>query len=80
MLFTCTLALICPAGEGGLSVKHELLGQTARYLVGQNKQEEYLWKSASKRLSLTLDCGHEGRICEVLQEDGCSSMYRVMIA
>jgi hypothetical protein len=26
-------------------------------------------------LSLTLERGHDGRICEVLREDGCSSMY-----
>jgi hypothetical protein len=26
-------------------------------------------------LSLSLERGHEGRIREVLQEDGCSSMY-----
>jgi hypothetical protein len=26
-------------------------------------------------LSLSLERGHEGRICAVLQEDRCSSMY-----
>ncbi len=61
-------------------MKHELLEQTARYWVGQNKQGRYLWKRASKRFSLTLERGHEGRIREVLQADNRSSMYKVMIA
>ncbi len=63
----------------GLSVKHELLEQTARYWVGQSKQEIYLGKRTSRRLSLTLDRGHEGRISEVPQEDGHSSIYRIII-
>jgi hypothetical protein len=43
--------------------------------VGQSKQE-YTWgKRTSKRHSLPLDRGFEGRIREMLQEDGCSSMY-----
>ncbi len=50
----------------GLSMKHEPLEQAARYWVGQSKQEIYLGKRTSKRLSLTLDQGHEGRIHEVL--------------
>jgi hypothetical protein len=56
------------------------LEQTARKWVGQSKQEIYLGKGTSKRLSSTLDLGHEGCICKVLQEDGCSSMDKVMIA
>jgi hypothetical protein len=58
-----------------LSAKYEPLEQTARYWVGQSKQE-YTWgKRTSKRFSLTPDRGHEGRIHEVLQEDLFSSMY-----
>ncbi len=59
-----------------MSVKYEPLRQTARHWAGQSKQEIYLGKRTSKRLSLTLDRGHVGRIHEVLQEDGRSSMYK----
>ncbi len=79
MLFTCTLVLSRQSVRKGLSVKHEPLEQTARYWMDQSKQETYLGKTTSKRLSLTLDRGNEGRIREVLQEDDCSSMYRIMI-
>jgi hypothetical protein len=42
--------------------------------VGQSKQGIHLGRKTNRRLSLSLDRGHEGRIREVLQEDGCSSM------
>jgi hypothetical protein len=58
-------------------VKHESLGQTARYWVGQGKQGRYIWKRNGKRFSLTRGRGHDGRIREVLQESSCSSMYKV---
>ncbi len=61
----------------GLSVKPDLLEQTARYWVGQGKQGMRLKRRANRRLSLSLDRGHEGRIRKVLQEDGCSSMYEL---
>ncbi len=61
----------------GLSVKSNLSEQTARYWMGQVKQEAHLERETSRRLSLSLDQGHEGRIREVLQEDGCSSMYQL---
>ncbi len=79
VLFTCTLVLNRQLVRKGLNVKHEPLEHTARYWVGQSKQEIYLGKRTSKRLSLTLDRGHEGRIREVLQEDGRSSMYEIII-
>jgi hypothetical protein len=79
VLFTCTLVLSRQSARKGLSAKYEPLEQTARYWVGQSKQE-YTWgKRTNKRHSLTLDRGHEGRINEVLQEDGRSSMYRTII-
>jgi hypothetical protein len=80
MLFTCTLVLSHPVSKEEVEWEHEPLEQTARYWVGQSKQEIYLGKGTSKKLSLILDRGHEGRIREVLQEDGRSSMYKVMIA
>ncbi len=68
MLFTCTLVLSCPAGKGGFECETWVVEVTARYWVGQNIQEGYLWKRASKRFSIILDWGHAGRIREVLQE------------
>ncbi len=62
----------------GLSVKLDPLEQTAKYWVGQSKQGIYLGKETNRRLSLSLDWGHEGGIREVLQEDGRSSMYKVI--
>jgi hypothetical protein len=61
----------------GLSVKSDPLEQTARYWMGQGKQKAHLEREASSRLSLSLDRGYEGRIREMLQEDGCSSMYEL---
>jgi hypothetical protein len=58
-------------------VKHESLGQTERYWVGQDKQGRYMWKRAGKRFSLTRGRGQDGRIREVLQESSHSSMYKV---
>jgi hypothetical protein len=58
-------------------VKHETVGQTARYWVGQDKQEGYMWKRAGMRFSQIRGQGHVRRIREVLQEDSCLSMYRV---
>ncbi len=59
----------------GLGVKRDPLGHTARYWMGHSKQEIHSERETRRRLSLSLDRGHEGRIREVLQEDGCSSMY-----
>ncbi len=74
VLFTCTLVLSRQSARQGLSAKYEPLEQTARYWVGLSKQE-YTWgKRTSKRHSLTLDRGHEGRIREVLQENGRSNV------
>jgi hypothetical protein len=79
VLFTCTRVLSRQSAWKGLSVKYEPLERTARYWVGQSKQE-YTWgKKTSKRHRLTPDRGHEGRIREALQEDSCSSMYRTII-
>jgi hypothetical protein len=62
----------------GLSVKLDPFEQTAKYWAGQSKQGIYLGKRTNRRLSLSMDRGHEGRIHEGLQEDGCSSMYKVV--
>jgi hypothetical protein len=39
--------------------------------MSHGKQEIHSEREAKRRLSLSLDRGHEGRIHEVLQEDGC---------
>jgi hypothetical protein len=61
----------------GLSVKLYSLEQTARCRVGQSKQGIYLGNRTNRRLSSSLDRGHEGCIREVFQEEGCSSMYKI---
>jgi hypothetical protein len=63
----------------GLSVKLDPLEQTTRWQVGQTKLRMYLEERTNRRLSLSLDRGHEGRSCEVLWEDSCSSMYKDII-
>jgi hypothetical protein len=76
VLRTCVQVLGRQQAKRGSGVKCGPLEQTARYRVGQSKQE-YTWgKRSSKRFSLTLDRGHEGHIHKVLQEEGCSSMYK----
>ncbi len=57
-------------------MKHESMEQTARYWVGQDKQERYMWKGTLKRFSLTQERGHDGRIREVLQEDAVSAIKK----
>ncbi len=58
-------------------MKNELLEQTARYWVGQDKQRRYIWKRDGKRLNLTRGRGQDGHIREVLHESSRSSMYKV---
>ncbi len=76
MLFTCTQVRSRQLAMKGLIVKLDPLEQTARYRVGQGKQKIYLGERTNRRLSLSLDRGHEGRIHKVLYENGCSSMYK----
>ncbi len=58
-------------------MKHESLGQTGRYWVGQDKQGRYMWKRAGKRFSLIRGRDHDRHFCEVLQESSRSTMYKV---
>ncbi len=46
---------------------------------GPRQTGRMLMKQSSRSLSSTLDWGHEGHICKVLQEDGRSTKYRAMI-
>jgi hypothetical protein len=77
MLFTRTLVRRRQTAMKGLSRKPDPLGQTARYWMGRSKQEIHLERETSRKLSLSLDRGQKGRIHEVLQEDGCSNMYKL---
>ncbi len=65
-LHTCMLVRSRRTAMKGLSVKPDTLEQTARYWMGQGKQEANLERETSRRLSLSLDRGHEGRIREML--------------
>jgi hypothetical protein len=76
MLFTYTQVRSRQLALKGLSVKLDPLEQITKYWVGQSKQIMYLEEGTNRRLSLSLDRGHEGRICEVHLEDGHSRMYK----
>jgi hypothetical protein len=54
-------------------------GRVRCEMSGSEQIRKTLWKKASKRISSSLNQDHAGRICEVLQADGHSSMYRSMI-
>ncbi len=77
MLFTYIFVRSRPDSNEGVKCEIDPLEQTARYWMGQDKQEPHLERETSRRLSLSLDQGHEGHIREVLREDGCSSMYKL---
>jgi hypothetical protein len=75
VLFTCVLVLRCPLSREGACVKHESLEQTARYWVGQDKQEGICGREQAMQSNLRTS--HDRRICELLQESSRSSMYKV---
>jgi hypothetical protein len=56
-----------------------VVGVNSKILGRLRQTRRVLMKQSSRSLSSTLDWGHEGRICEVLQKDGRSSMYKAMI-
>jgi hypothetical protein len=71
------LVLNAQLAREGLSLKHEPLEANSKILGGPRQKRRMLIEESGKSLSLTLDRGHEGRIREVLQEDGHSSMYKL---
>ncbi len=77
MLFSCALVRSHPDSNEGVKCETRSVGTNSKILGGRDKQGIYLGGRTSKRLSLSLERGHEGRNCEVLQEDGCSSMYKL---
>jgi hypothetical protein len=46
-------------------------------LGGPEQTGNTLEKEGQQEAQYSLDQGHEGRIREVLQEDSCSSMYKL---
>jgi hypothetical protein len=63
----------------GLSVKPDPSGTNSKIPNEAWQYEIHVEWKAIRRLSLSLDRGHEGRIREVLQEDGCSSCVQATI-
>jgi hypothetical protein len=57
-------------------VKPDPFGTNSKIPSEAWQHEMHVKRKARRRLSLSLDRGHEGHICEVLQEDGCSSIYK----
>jgi hypothetical protein len=76
MLFTCTLVRSCPDSNEGVRCETRSVGTNSKILEETWQQEIHSERETRRRLSLSLDRGHEGRIHKVLQEDGCSSMYK----
>ncbi len=76
VLFTCTLVRSRPDSNEGVRCETRSVRINSKILGEKWQQELHSGWKTRRRLSLSLDRGHEGRIHEVLQEDGCSSMYK----
>jgi hypothetical protein len=75
MLFTCTLVRSYPDSKRSVRCETRPLEISGKILGWAWQQDVCSAKEAKGRLSLSLKRGHVGRIREVLQEDGCSSVY-----
>jgi hypothetical protein len=64
-----------PESNEGVKCEAQSIGINSEILNEAWQREIHVEWKARRRLSLSLNQGHEGRIHEVLQEDGCSSMY-----
>jgi hypothetical protein len=73
VLFTCSLVRSHPDSRKALGVKPDPL--YSKMLGWAWQQDAFSGGEARMELTSSLERGHEGRICEVLQENGCSSMY-----
>jgi hypothetical protein len=76
VLFTCTLARSHQIAMKGISVKLDPFGKNSKIPSEAWQHEMHVEWKARRRLSLSLDRGHEGHIREALQKDGFSSMYK----
>ncbi len=77
MLFTCALVLSCTGGKRRYASEIWIVGTNSKILGGPGQTRKIHGKRASKRFRLTLEWGPDRRIRKVLQEDGCSIMYKV---
>ncbi len=75
MLFTCTLVRSRADSKEGVRCETRPSEINSKILGWAWQQDACLERKTRRRLSLSLQQGHEGYIREVLQEDGCSSMY-----
>ncbi len=73
-LFTCTLVRSRLERNEGVGCETQSVGTNSK-ILDEPWQTRNLERETRRRLSLSLDRGHEGRIREVPQEDGCSRMY-----
>jgi hypothetical protein len=76
MLFTCTLVRSHPDSKEGVRCETRSIEINSKILGWTWQQDACSEREARRRVSLSLEQGHEGGIREVLQEDGCSSMYK----
>jgi hypothetical protein len=76
MLFTCTLVRSHTDSKEGVRCETRFVEINSKILGWTGQQDVCSEREARRRLSLSLEWGHEGRIGEVLQEDGCSCMYK----
>jgi hypothetical protein len=81
MVFTCTLVRSHPDSTEGVrcetrpsEINSKILGRAWQQDVCSERQ-----RPGGGSVSLSLQRGHEGNIREVLQEDGCSSMYNLLL-
>jgi hypothetical protein len=76
MLFTCTLVRSHPDSKEGVRCETRSIEIISKILDWTWQQDACSEREARRKLSLSLERGHEGRIRKVLQEDGCLSMYK----
>jgi hypothetical protein len=76
MLFTCTLVRSHPDSKEGVRCETPPTEINSKILGRVWQQDACSERGTRRRLSLSLQRGHERHIREVLQEDGSSSMYK----
>ncbi len=65
-----------PDSNEGVKCETRSIGINSEILNEAWQHEIHMEWKATRRLSLSLDRGNKGRIREVLQEDGCSSISK----
>jgi hypothetical protein len=75
-LLTCTLVRSHPDSKEGDRCETRSIEINSKILDWAWQQDACSEREARRKLNLSLERGHEGCIREVLQEDGCSSIYK----